>query len=121
MTHIQPTHPENDVFSDVGGVVSDALEMPGGEDELQARADEGGLPGHASKQIFEDAVSVLVDDVVTLEDLGSHFDIAENERAEALADHRAHGYGHGSEFLRNARAGHFAQGNGALREIDREV
>jgi hypothetical protein len=30
MPHIQPSHPENDVFRDVGGVIRDALQMPRG-------------------------------------------------------------------------------------------
>src|SRR6266481_3475322 len=38
-------------------------------------------------QIFKDAVAVLIDYVVTFQNLRGHFDVAKNECAEALADH----------------------------------
>ena len=40
MTHIQSANPENDVFGNVGGVIGDAFQMPRGQNELHARADE---------------------------------------------------------------------------------
>src|SRR6266446_9761661 len=82
--------------------------MARGQYELQARADESGLLGHALKELLENAVAVLIDHIVAFEDLGGHFDVAKNERAKAFADHSAHGGGHRGEFLRDLGTGHFA-------------
>jgi len=44
MTDIEATHPENNVFGNVGGVVGDAFEVTRCEDELQAGLTEPGSP-----------------------------------------------------------------------------
>src|ERR1700730_13265040 len=102
MAYVEAAHPENDVLRDVGGMVGDALEVSRGENELHARTDQCCLLGHGGEQILEDAIAVLVHHVVAFEDLRGHFDIAKDERAEALADHRANG-------------------DRTLREVDSEV
>src|SRR5437660_4182910 len=50
-----------------------------------------------------------------------HLGVAENERAETLADHGAHGGGHGGQFFGNLCTLHFAEGDDALGEIHRQV
>src|SRR5689334_16036723 len=71
--------------------------------------------------MFENPIAVLIHDVVTLEDLRSHFDVTENKRAEAFADHGANGGSHRRQFLGNLRALHFAKGNYALGKIHGDV
>src|SRR5258708_30076786 len=63
VAHIQPTDPKNNVFGDVGSVVGDTFQVTGGQNELQAGADKGGLLGHSSEQIFKDAVAILIYDI----------------------------------------------------------
>src|ERR1700688_503562 len=121
MAHVEGAHPENDVFGDVGGMVGDALEGSRGENELHARTDQCCLLGHGREQILEDAIAVLVHHVVAFEDLRGHFDVAKDERAEALADHRANGPSHRGKLFRNRRARHLAKGDRTLREVDSEV
>src|ERR1700675_3294897 len=117
MTDIKPADPEDDVLGNVGGVVGDALEMPGGENELHSRTDERGLLRHALHELVEDAVAVLIDDVVTLKDLTGHFDVTKDYRAEALADHGADRRCHGSQFFRQLCGRHFAERDDALGEV----
>src|SRR5207245_8343086 len=112
---------ENDVFGNVGGVVGDAFEVTRGEDELQARADRARFAGHTQKLALKNAIAVLIHDVVALQDCGGHLDIAENEGAEALADHAAHGRNHRGKFFGNLHAGHFAKGDHSLRQVYGEV
>src|SRR5690349_11606747 len=121
MADIEATDPENNVFGNIGGVVGDAFEMTRSQDELQARANRTGLAGHPQKLTLKDAIAVLIHDVVAFQDRGGHLDIAENERAKALADHAAHGGNHRSKFFGNFDASHFAKGNHSLSEVYREV
>src|SRR6202171_4502407 len=107
---VETTDPKNDVLGNVGGVVRDAFEVTRGKNELKARAHERGLLSHVLEQLFENAIAVLIDDIVTFENLRGHLDVAENERAETLADHGAHGGGHRSQFFGNLGAVPFAGG-----------
>ena len=66
MSNIQASDPEDDVFGDVRGVVGNALEMPRGENELHSWADQSGLLRHALHELVENAVAVLIDDVIAL-------------------------------------------------------
>src|SRR5580700_3925999 len=121
MADIQPADPEDDVLGNVSGVVGDALEVSSSENELHSWADQSGLLCHILHELVEDAVAVLIDDIVALQDLTGHFDVAKNEGAEALADHGADRRGHGSQFLRQLRGWHVAERDNALGEIYGEV
>src|SRR5260370_34788506 len=121
MPDIQTTNPVDDVFGNVGGVVRDAFEVPRGKNELHARAHECGFLSHMLEQLSENAVAVLIDDIVAFENLGGHLNVTENERAETLADHDAHGGGHRSQLFGNIRALHFAKGDDTLGKIHRDV
>ncbi|HEX9507155.1 MAG TPA: hypothetical protein VF947_02045, partial [Myxococcales bacterium] len=121
MADVEAADPKDDVLGDVGGVVRDAFEVARGKNELQARAHQRGLLSHVLEQLFENAIAVLIDDIVASENLCGHLEVAENERAEALADHGAHRGGHRSQLSGNLRALHLAEGDDALGEIHREV
>ena len=90
VTDIETTDPEDDVLGNVGGVVGDAFEVAGGKNELEARAHQRGLFGHVQEELFENAIAVLIDDIIAFEHLRGHLGVAENERTETLADHGAH-------------------------------
>src|ERR1700674_1122195 len=66
-------------------------------------------------------IAVLIDDIVTLENLGGQLNVTENERAETLADHGAYGGGHRSQLFWYLCALHFAEGDDALGETHGEV
>src|SRR5260370_8369208 len=104
---VETADPEDDVLGNIGGVVRDAFEVARGKYELKARTHERGLLSHVLEQPFENAIAVLIDDIVTFENLRGHLDVAENERAETLADHGAHRRGHRSQLFANLPAPHF--------------
>ena len=60
-------------------------------------------------------------DVVAFENLRGHLDVAEDERAEALAHHGAYGGGHRSELFRELGLGQLAQRDHALGEVHGDV
>ena len=82
---------------------------------------ESQLFGHVLEELFENAIAILIDDIIAFENLRGHLDVAKNECAEALANHGAHGYSHGGELFRQAGVRHLPQCDGALRKVDREV
>ena len=54
----------DDVLGDVGGVVADAFEIFGDEDELEGGKDYAGIAHHVGEQLAEDLVAEVVDLVV---------------------------------------------------------
>src|SRR5260370_23895992 len=118
---VEAADPVNDVLGYVGSVVRDAFEVARGKNELHARSHESGLLSHVLKQLFEKALSILIDDIIAFENLGGHFYVTENECAKALADHGANGRGHGGQLFGNLSALHLAEGNDALGDVHREV
>ena len=54
----------DDVFGDVGGVIADAFEVFGDEDEFEGGEDDAGIAHHVGKELAEDLVAVVVDLVV---------------------------------------------------------
>ena len=95
--------------------------MARGKNELHAGAYEGEFLSHMLEQFLENAVAVLIDDIVAFEDLGGQFNVAKNERSKTLADHGAHGRGHRSQLLGNLSGLHFAEGDDALGKIHCQV
>src|SRR5207302_4288111 len=121
VAYIETANPKDDVFGNVGRVVGDALQMTRGQDKLQPRADQLRLAGHALKLAFENAVAVPIHDVIAFQDRGGHIHVAENERAEALADHGANGRNHGDKIFGDLRVGHFPERDDSLGEVYGEV
>ncbi len=54
----------DDVFGDVGGMVADALEIFGDEDEFERGEDHAGIAHHVGEEFAKDLVAVVVDLVV---------------------------------------------------------
>ena len=52
------------VFGDVGGVVADALEVLGDEDQLEGGEDDAGITHHVGEELAEDLVAVVIDLIV---------------------------------------------------------
>jgi len=121
VTDIESTHPENDVFGNVGGVVGDAFEMASSQDELQVGGHARDVLGHALEQIFKDTVAILIDNIVAFQDLRGQLRVAKDQCTQAAADHGAHGFGHGGQFFGGFRFGHFAQGNHPRRNVHGDI
>src|SRR5438445_4305846 len=121
MADVKSADPKDDVFGNVGGVVRDAFQVARGKNELHAGAHQLGLLSHVLEQLLKNAIAVLIHDIVAFENLRGHLHVAENKGAKALADHAAHGGGHGSQLFGNLCALHFAKGDDTLGEIHRDV
>src|SRR6202521_1518946 len=86
VAHVETANPENDVLGNVGCMVSDAFQVASSKNELHARAHQGGFVGHVLEELLENAIAVLIDDIVTFKNLRGHLHVAENECTEALAN-----------------------------------
>ena len=75
------------VFSDIGGVVSDAFEVFCDENELEGCEDDGGIFHHVGEQFAEKLIAKAIDLIVTLQHAAGEIDIAANKRVQAIADH----------------------------------
>jgi hypothetical protein len=54
----------DDVFGDVGGVVADAFEVLGDEDEFERGEDDARITHHVGEEFAEDLVAVVVDLII---------------------------------------------------------
>src|SRR5436309_10684010 len=77
----------DDVFGDVGGVVADALEVFGDEDQFERGKDDAGIAHHIGKQFTENLIAVAVYLIVGGEDTLREFDVAANDGVEGVANH----------------------------------
>src|SRR5438445_2413794 len=77
----------DDVFGDVGGVVADALEVFGDEDQFERGKDDAGIAHHIGKQFTENLIAVAVYLIVGGEDALREFDVAANDSVEGVANH----------------------------------
>jgi len=77
----------DDVLGDIGGVVADALEVFGDEDELEGGIDDAGIPHHVGEQFAEDLVAVVVYLIIGGEDFLREVDVAADDGVESVADH----------------------------------
>src|SRR6266403_2005430 len=77
----------DDVLGDVGGVIADALEVFGDEDQFEGGKDHAGIAHHVGKQFAENLVAVVVHAVVRGEDFLREVDVAANDGVESVADH----------------------------------
>src|SRR2546427_11734148 len=69
----------DDVFGDVGGVVADALEILGDEDQFEGGKDHAGIAHHVGKQFTENLVAVMVHLIVGSEDALRELDVAADD------------------------------------------
>jgi len=69
----------DDVFGDVGGVVADALEVLGDEDEFEGGKYHAGIAHHVGKQFTENLVAVVVHLIVGGEDALRELDVAADD------------------------------------------
>src|SRR6202042_896404 len=77
----------DDVFGDVGGVVADAFEIFGDEDELEGGEDDAAVAHHVGEEFAEDLVAVVIDLIVHGENFLCELDVAANDGVEGVTDH----------------------------------
>src|SRR2546426_5582551 len=64
VAYVQPTDPENNVLSNVGGMVGDALQVARGQHELHVGLHHARVLHHPSRQVLKQLVAVAVHHVV---------------------------------------------------------
>src|SRR5438445_12984341 len=72
----------DDVFGDVGGVVADALEVFGDENQFERGKNDAGIAHHISKQFAENLVAVVVHLIVGGKDALRELDVAADDGVE---------------------------------------
>ena len=108
----------NHVFGDIDGVVADALEILGDENELERGEDDGGIFHHIGKELAEELVAQAIHLIVALHDAAGEFLVAADQGVEAIAHHAFGKLAHAREIhvglhLRMAQHAH-----GGLGDID---
>ena len=108
----------DDVFGDVGGVVADAFEILGDEDQFERGKDDAGIAHHLGKQFTENLVAVMVYLIVGGEDALRELDVAADDGVEGVANHFFGEFAHAREIdvRLDARVAKNAQG--ALSDVD---
>ena len=108
----------DDVFGDVGGVVADAFEVFGDEDQFEGREDDAGVAHHVGEEFAEDLVAVVVDLVVHGENFLGQLDVAADDGVEGVADHFFGDFAHAREIDVGFHARVAQDADAGLRDVD---
>src|SRR5579875_3816104 len=94
MTHIGALNEENHVFSDIGGVVGNALEVASDKHQVDAAAYDCRVRLHIAHKLVVNRIPHLINCVVRLENTAGETGIPLDEGVETVAKHRLHKIGH---------------------------
>src|SRR5258708_37603358 len=94
----------DDVFGDVGGVVADALEIFGDEDQFEGGKDHAGIAHHVGKQFTENLIAVAVHLIVGGEDTLCELDVAAHDGVEGVANHLIGKFAHAMDIAHGHNA-----------------
>ena len=108
----------DDVFGDVGGVIADALEIFGDEDELESGEDDAGIAHHVGKELAEDLIAEMIDLVIAGENFLSEIDVAADDGVQGVADHFLCEFAHARKIDVGLDARMAKDTRGALRDVD---
>src|SRR5258708_2816130 len=108
----------DDVLGDVGGVVADALEIFGDEDQFEGGKDDAGIAHHVAEQFTENLIAVVVHLIVGGEDSLGELHIAADDGVEGVANHLLGELAHAREIDVGLHAGVAKDAQGALGDVD---
>ncbi len=108
----------NDVFGDVCGVVADALEIFGDENQFEGGKDHAGITHHVGKQLPENLVAEMIDFVVAGEDFLREIDVAADDCIECFADHLFGDFAHARQIHVRLDTRMAQDAEGALGDVD---
>ena len=108
----------DDVLGDVGGVVADAFEVFGDQNQLECREDHGGIFHHVGKQLAEHLIAQAVHFVVAAHDGIGQLDVALHEGVEAVADHAFGEVAHARQIHVGLHLGMPEDAHGGLGDVD---
>src|SRR6267143_7316894 len=108
----------DDVFGDVGGVVADAFEVLGDEDQFERGKDDARIAHHIGKQFTENLVAVVVHLIVGGQDALRELDVAADDGVEGIANHLFGEFAHAREIDVRFHARMTEDAQGSLRDVD---
>jgi hypothetical protein len=108
----------DDVFGDVGGVVADAFEVFGDEDEFERGEDHAGVAHHIGEQFAEDLVAVVIDLVVHRQNFLGEFDVAADDGVQCVANHFFSDFAHARKIDIRLHARVAQDADAGLRDVD---
>jgi hypothetical protein len=108
----------DDVFGDVGGVIADALEIFGDEDQLEGGKDDAGIAHHVGEEFAEDLIAEVIDLVVAGQNLLSEINVAADDSVEGVANHFLGKLAHARKIDVRFDAGMAKNARGGLRDVN---
>jgi hypothetical protein len=107
----------DNVFGDVGGVVADALEVLGYQDQFEGWEDYAGVTHHVGQEFAEDLVTKVVDLVVHGQDFLGELDVAAHYGVQGVANHFFGDLAHAREIDVRFHSGVAKDTNRGLRDV----
>jgi hypothetical protein len=77
----------DNVFGDVGGVVADAFEIFGDQDQFEGGKDDAGIAHHVGEEFAEDLIAVVIHLIIGGQDFLGEVNVAADYSVESVADH----------------------------------
>jgi hypothetical protein len=108
----------DDVFGDVGGVVADAFEVLGDENELEGGEDYAGITHHISEEFAEDLVPVVIDLIVGGKNFLREVHVAADDSVEGVTHHFFGKLAHAWQIDVRLDARVAKDARGRLRDVD---
>jgi len=118
MAHVLALYDVDDVFGDVGGVIADALEILGDQNEFESRKHNAGIAHHIGEQLAEDLIAVVIHLVVAFQDFAREIDVAADHCVQGVADHFFGDFAHAWQVDVRLDAWMAENSQGALRDVD---
>jgi hypothetical protein len=106
------------IFGDVDGVVADAFEIFGDEDELESGEDDGGILHHVGEEFAKELVAEAIDLIVALHHAAGEILIGADESVEAVANHSFGKLAHARQIHVGLHLGMAEDAHGGLRDVD---
>jgi hypothetical protein len=111
-------HPEDDIFGDVGSVVSDALQIAGDEQGVKRLAHDVWALVHRLDQLYKSIIAHAIDDIVHLEDGLCEFNFSLNEGLQGAPNHRTDRSSHACNVNRQIGRRKIDHIHDALGDVD---
>ena len=108
----------DNVFGDVGGVVANAFEIFGHEDQFERGKNHAGIAHHVGKQFAKDLIAVVIDLIVHGENFLGELDVAADDGVQRVANHFFGDFAHAREINVRFYARVAKDADAGLRDVD---
>ena len=118
MPDILALHNVDDIFGNVGGMIADAFEVFGDENQLEGGKNDAGISHHVGQQFAKDLVAILVNLIVGGHHFLCQFNVATNHSVKRIANLFFDEFGHARQVNIGFDAGMAKNAQGALCDVD---